>query len=149
MNRPVWKWSIMLSKLPSSFWLSELNFSWYILTWGSRIHYECLNQDWITFLVTSSYYHFNFQNISGGEKALKMKILLSKEKKKENPHNLISWETKALLKVINIIKIITQPQKKISQHAFEEGYLNSLQDQLLFVRITMKVNREHWQALFS
>lgn len=97
-----------------------------------------------------SYYHFNFENISRGEKVLKMKILLSKEKKKENQHNLISWETRALLKVVNIIKkIISQPQKKISQHGFEEGYLNLLKDQLLFVRITMKVNREHWQALFS
>lgn len=102
------------------------------------------------FLVAFSYYHFNFQSISRGKKALKMKILLSKEKKKENPHNLISWETRALLKVVNIIKkIITQSQKKISQHAFEEGYLNSPKDQLLFVRITMKVNRERWQALFS
>lgn len=101
-------------------------------------------------LVAFSYYHFNFQNISRGEKALKMKILLSKVKQKENPHNLISWETRALLKVVNIIKkVITQPQKNISQHAFEEGHLNSPKDQLLFVRITMKVNRERWQASFS
>lgn len=35
-----------------------------------------------------------------------------KRKKKEALHNLISWETRALLKVVNIIKIIAQPQEK-------------------------------------
>lgn len=37
-----------------------------------------------------------------------------KRKKKEALHNLISWETRALLKVVNIIKIIAQPQEKKS-----------------------------------
>lgn len=117
MNRIVSKWSIMLNKLPSSFWLSELNFSWCILTWGSRIYYKCLNQDWITYFLWLFHIIILIFKISQEvKKSWRWKCFYKttkKNRKRKNPHNLISWETRALLKVVNIIKkIITQPQKK-------------------------------------
>lgn len=149
MNRILSKVSLMLNKLPSWFPLSELNFSWYILICGSRIHYKCLNQVWITYYLWLFHIIILIFKISQEvKKHWRWKYFY--QKKKKSPRNLISWKNRALLEVVNIIKIITQSQeKKISQHAFEEGYLNSPKDQLLFVRITTKVNREHWQALFS
>lgn len=116
-------WLLLCQKeeFPSVLWLSELNFSWYFLTWGSRIHYKCLNQDWITYVLWLFHFIILILKIPQEvKKQWRQKYFYLKKKKKETLHNLISWETRALLKIVNIIKIIAQPQKKFSQHAFEE-----------------------------